>query len=105
MLNLMDTQPDLAAHVRELREQLNLTQAQLAALIDLYPPFSNMRPGKFRHETISRYENGILPVTKWYLDTLNYLVKHPLKPGETVDVTFQTVITKRNPRMKEKIEW
>ena len=90
---------------RKLRESLGLTQAALASAIEVHPPFVGMRVGRFRHETISRYENGQQPIPQWYADVLLYLKKQGSLKGDRIVVTFPAVITKQHISDGGKIEW
>lgn len=89
---------------REVRESLGLTQAAIAKAIEVYPPFVGSRPNRFRHETISRYENGQQPIPQWYADVLMFIKRNGLK-DERLVVTFPAVITKQHKSDGGKIEW
>ena len=91
----------------QIRESLGLTQAALASVLEVYPPFVGVRPNRFRHESISRYENGKAPIPQWYVDVLGYLKKNSglYVKGDRLVVTFPAVITKQHKSDGGKIEW
>jgi len=83
---LSDLYPDLSYNIRELRNELNLTQKELAEI------------AKISHRTIQNYENGLTP------PSLNIIEKIASALGVSVERLISNYIFDNNTTASEIIE-